>query len=190
MVLVDRYNDGPAAVCLVKNFGLKRGDCIDCFARLRNIIAVGVSDEDIARSINALIEVKGGISVAATSDEGKAVSEVLPLPIAGLMSDQDGYQVAQDYSRIDALAKSLGSQLTGAYDAFLHGIDSHSCVKAGTRWVMLMSISLNTSHWPNRTTPCSFGRILKMPWIYFSKRSATCLSRYLIFLRTFFDAGH
>jgi adenine deaminase len=40
---------------------------------------------------------------------------VLPLPIAGLMSDQDGRHVAEEYSRIDALAKKLGSTLTAPY---------------------------------------------------------------------------
>jgi adenine deaminase len=113
MVLVDRYNDGAAAVCFVKNFGLQRGAIASTVSHdSHNIIAVGANDHDLARSINALIEVKGGISVASHLD---TTIEVLPLPIAGLMSDQDGYQVAEAYSRIDAAAKALGSKLTAPF---------------------------------------------------------------------------
>lgn len=47
------------------------------------------------------------------TDDGEAA--VLPLPIAGLMSDADGYRVAADYARLDALAKSLGSSLSAPF---------------------------------------------------------------------------
>jgi adenine deaminase len=40
---------------------------------------------------------------------------VLPLPVAGIMSDQNGVQVAAQYQEIDALAKALGSKLKAPY---------------------------------------------------------------------------
>ncbi len=40
---------------------------------------------------------------------------VLPLPVAGLMSTKDGYEVAKEYSAIDKAAKELGSTLSAPY---------------------------------------------------------------------------
>jgi adenine deaminase len=64
--------------------------------------------------MNLLIDCKGGIS-AVGSVNGEKIEAVLPLPIAGLMSDQEGRHVADEYSRIDALAKKLGATLTAPY---------------------------------------------------------------------------
>jgi adenine deaminase len=41
--------------------------------------------------------------------------QVLPLPVAGLMSAADGYEVARSYTAIDAMAKSLGSTLSAPF---------------------------------------------------------------------------
>ena len=78
-----------------------------------NIIAVGVEDEDIANAVNLLIKTKGGVSISDAN-----FNEVLPLPVAGLMSADDGYEVAKSYDRLDKLVKSkLGSTLTSPYMA-------------------------------------------------------------------------
>ncbi len=111
IVLVDRYGDAPPAVALVTNFGLKQGALASSVSHdSHNILAVGADDVSLARAINAVIPSAGGLSVAGP--EGEAV---LPLPIAGLMSDADGYTVAADYARLDRLAKSLGSPLTAPF---------------------------------------------------------------------------
>jgi adenine deaminase len=111
MVLCDRYGGGKPAVAFVKNFGLKHGAIASSVSHdSHNIIAVGTSDENLAAAINAIINVRGGISVA----NGGQI-DVLPLPIAGLMSAGDGLQVAEDYSRLDRLAKELGSQLSAPF---------------------------------------------------------------------------
>src|SRR5690606_37376250 len=70
-----------------------------------NIVAVGVDDECLAAAINAVISAKGGVAVA----EDPTLVECLPLPIAGLMSDEEGYLVASRYSQLDKKAKELGS---------------------------------------------------------------------------------
>jgi adenine deaminase len=115
MALVDRYNGGPPAVGFIKNFGLKTGAIASSVSHdSHNLLAVGVDDEAIARAMNLLIDSKGGISAVGTVN-GKPVEAVLPLPIAGLMSGDDGTVVAQEYSRIDALAKQLGSTLGAPY---------------------------------------------------------------------------
>src|SRR5437868_12470235 len=104
MALVDRYNGGPPAVGFIKNFGLKSGAIASSVSHdSHNLLAVGVDDESIAQAMNLLIECKGGISAVGILN-GKRIEAVLPLPIAGLMSAEDGPHVAQEYSRIDALA--------------------------------------------------------------------------------------
>lgn len=107
MVVVNRYAPAPPAVAFIRNFGLKRGAIGSCVAHdSHNIIAVGTNDADICSAINAVMRAKGGISVVA---DGK--TDVLPLPVAGIMSAEDGYEVARRYALLDARAKELGSQL-------------------------------------------------------------------------------
>lgn len=111
MALVNRYGGGPPAMAFVRNFGLRQGAIASSVSHdSHNIIAVGADDQALARAINLVIESKGGVSVI-----GPHSADVLPLPVAGLMSDRDGYAVARDYARIDGLAKSLGSQLAAPF---------------------------------------------------------------------------
>lgn len=111
LTVVERYNNSKPSVGFIKNFGLKKGAIASCVAHdSHNIIAAGVTDEDICNAVNAVIENKGGISV---SFDGK--SEVLPLPVAGIMTNEDGYLVAEKYTAIDKLAKELGSELNAPF---------------------------------------------------------------------------
>jgi adenine deaminase len=115
IALVDRYSGGPPAVGFIKNFGLKSGAVASSVSHdSHNLLAVGVDDESIAKAMNLLIEAKGGISAVGRAG-GRDVEAVLPLPIAGLMSGEEGHRVADEYSRIDALAKQLGSKLGAPY---------------------------------------------------------------------------
>lgn len=107
LVVVERYNNGKPSIAFIKNFGLKRGAIASCVAHdSHNIIAVGVTDDDICNAVNAIIANKGGISV---SNSGRTDS--LALPVAGIMTTEDGYKVAEKYTAIDKLAKELGSTL-------------------------------------------------------------------------------
>jgi adenine deaminase len=109
--VTERYKNGKPAIGFIKNFGLKRGAIASCVAHdSHNIIAVGVTDEDICNAVNAIIENKGGISVTVNG-----ITEVLPLPVAGIMTTEDGYLTAEKYSNIDKLAKELGSTLTAPF---------------------------------------------------------------------------
>jgi adenine deaminase len=115
IALVDRYSGGPPALGFIKNFGLKSGAIASSVSHdSHNLLAVGIDDESIAMAMNLLIDCQGGISAVGVIG-GEKIEAVLPLPIAGLMSDQDGHQVADEYSRIDGLAKKLGSTLTAPY---------------------------------------------------------------------------
>jgi adenine deaminase len=76
-----------------------------------NIVAVGVDDESICKAVNLIIEKKGGIS--AVSDKREIV---LALPVAGLMSNEDGYKIAEAYTAIDKMVKEeLGSTLSSPF---------------------------------------------------------------------------
>jgi adenine deaminase len=112
MVVVNRYRDAPTAVGFVKNFGLEKGAIASSVAHdSHNVIAVGADDESICRAVNLIIEKKGGISCA----DNVSIEKVLPLPVAGLMSNVDGYKVAEMYSDIDRTAKSFGSKLSAPF---------------------------------------------------------------------------
>lgn len=111
LTVVERYKNGRPAIAFIKNFGLKKGAIASCVAHdSHNIIAVGVTDEDICNAVNAVIENKGGISV---SYDGK--TEVLGLPFAGIMTNEDAYAVAAKYTAIDKKAKELGTKLNAPF---------------------------------------------------------------------------
>lgn len=111
ITVVNRYQNTAPAVAFIKNFGLKTGAIASSVGHdSHNIIAVGVDDDSLCRAVNLLIEAKGGISAVNGSQE-----EVLPLPVAGIMSPEDGYEVAAAYTRIDHLAKEMGSRLNSPF---------------------------------------------------------------------------
>ena len=111
IVVVNRYIDSPPAVAFVKNFGLQKGAIASSVAHdSHNIIAVGVDDDSICQAVNLIIQAKGGVSAVGSGQE-----KMVALPVAGLMSNLDGYQVAEEYTAVDALAKQLGSKLRSPY---------------------------------------------------------------------------
>ena len=111
LVVVNRYQPSPPAVAFIKGFGLQRGAIASSVAHdSHNIVAVGASDSEICRAINAIIDQQGGICAV-----GPDFSELLPLPIAGLMATGDGYEVARAYTAVDARAKELGSPFNAPF---------------------------------------------------------------------------
>jgi len=111
IVVVNRYKQAPVAKAFIKNMGLTRGAIASSVAHdSHNIVAVGADDESICRAVNLVIEKQGGISCTDNN-----VDMVLGLPVAGLMSNENGYDVATAYTAIDAMSKSLGSKLTAPF---------------------------------------------------------------------------
>jgi adenine deaminase len=107
IVVYNRYHPAAPKMAFIKNFGFQHGAIASTVAHdSHNIIAVGVNDHEIVQAINAVIQEKGGISCVKEQE-----LKVLGLPVAGLMSKDDPYMVAEAYSTIDAMAKSLGSKL-------------------------------------------------------------------------------
>lgn len=111
MTVVNRYKNQEPAIAFIKNFGLKEGAIASSVGHdSHNIIAVGVSDDAICKAVNLIIEHKGGICAVSDSEE-----KIIPLPVAGIMSDKDGETVGLDYAKLDTMAKHLGSTLHAPY---------------------------------------------------------------------------
>lgn len=111
MVVVNRYQDEKPAIAFIKNFELKTGAIASSVGHdSHNIIAVGVSDEAICKAVNLIIENKGGTCAVSDSEE-----KIVPLPVAGIMSDKDGETIGKQYAELDKIAKQLGSKLNAPY---------------------------------------------------------------------------
>lgn len=107
LAVINRYEDAPLAVAFIKGFGLKKGALASCIAHdSHNIIVVGTNDKDMCQAANAIIDHQGGIAIACDG-----AVDVLPLPVAGIMSPLDGYVVADGYAKLDRRAKELGTHL-------------------------------------------------------------------------------
>ena len=102
MVVVNRYQNAAPAIAFIKNFKLSEGALASSVGHdSHNIIAVGVDDESIVKAINLIIDAKGGVSAVSETHE-----QILPLPVAGIMSAEDGYEIAESYTSIDKMTKT------------------------------------------------------------------------------------
>jgi len=108
LTVVNRYHVAPPAVAFIRGFGLKNGALASSVGHdSHNITAVGCDDASLAHAMNLVMEARGGLAAVGANGE----ELLLPLPVAGLMSEQDGYRVAEAYAAIDALSRQLGSPL-------------------------------------------------------------------------------
>ncbi len=112
IVVVERHRGtGNLGVGFVKGFGLKDGAVASSIAHdSHNIIAVGVKDEDIFYVVKRIIEMRGGMVAF-----GRGKEATLPLPIAGLMSNQPAKEVIRKLEELNRLAKELGSTLKNLF---------------------------------------------------------------------------
>jgi adenine deaminase len=111
VAVVNRYRKAPPATGFIRNFGLRNGAIASSVAHdSHNIIAVGSSDEYISRAVNLIMEARGGIAAVSAME-----SEVLPLPVAGIMSDSPGTEVAAAYQKLNRMAIGMGSKLRAPF---------------------------------------------------------------------------
>jgi adenine deaminase len=100
-VLERHHASGRIGLGFATNVGLKRGAFASTVAHdAHNLVVLGVDDADMAACACRLAEIGGGIVVA---DGGRVVEE-LPLPVAGLMSDQP---LADVYERLRSMERRL-----------------------------------------------------------------------------------
>jgi adenine deaminase len=111
MAVVNRYQNAKPAIAFIKNFGLKKGAIASSVAHdCHNIVVVGTSDEEICNAVNLIIKNTGGVCAV-----NGAENKMLPLPVAGIMSDKNGWETGRLYQEIDAMAKELGSNLKAPF---------------------------------------------------------------------------
>jgi adenine deaminase len=113
LVCVERHQaTGRVGIGYVRGFGLRRGALASSIAHdAHNIVAVGVEDADILMAIETVAGSGGGL--AAVVD--RRVLAHLPLPIAGILSDQPLERVAASYADLEAHARELGSTLPSPF---------------------------------------------------------------------------
>jgi adenine deaminase len=111
MAVVNRYENTKPAIAFIKNFGLKKGAIASSVAHdCHNIVVVGTSDEEICNAVNLIIKNTGGVCAV-----NGAENKMLALPVAGIMSDKNGWETGKLYQEIDAMAKELGSNLKAPF---------------------------------------------------------------------------
>ena len=111
IAVVERYGGNTVANGFIKGFGLKKGAIASSIAHdSHNIIVVGYNSDRMARAVNQVIEDKGGIAIYSVDFE-----DSLPLPIAGLMSNEDAYEVAEKLGVLHDMVKALGCTLEAPF---------------------------------------------------------------------------
>ena len=111
ITVINRYKPSKPAVGFITGFGFNKGAMASTVAHdSHNLICIGTSDEDMVRVINSLVDNNGGIAVT----DGHNL-DVLPLPVAGLMGNTDGYEVAAKYEAINQKARALGGSLQAPF---------------------------------------------------------------------------
>lgn len=113
LVVIERHRaTGNVGVGFVRGFGLQRGALGSTVAHdAHNVVVVGTNDGDILRAVEALEKMRGGQVAIA---DGK-VQAALPLPIAGLVSDQPLETVIDQISQLNAAAARLGCKLPAPF---------------------------------------------------------------------------
>lgn len=111
LLVMNRYQPSPPALAFIRGFGLKSGALASTVAHdSHNIVAVGADLDALAEAVNALVACGGGIAVSDGGGGG-----LLPLPVAGLMSGDDGDTVAERYAGLNRRAIALGSSLRAPF---------------------------------------------------------------------------
>jgi adenine deaminase len=114
LAVIERHlGSGRVGLGFIKGLGLRKGAIASTIAHdSHNIIVAGMDDESMLTAVKTITAMQGGMVAV----EKESVLEQLPLPIAGLMSDQPIEVVAEQHNRLMAAACSLGSSL---HDPFM-----------------------------------------------------------------------
>ena len=106
VAVAERHHEtGNVACGFLKGYGIQAGAIALSIAHdSHNVIAVGVSDREMTAAVKALQAQEGGIVLVK---DGQVIAS-MPMPIAGLMSDQSGQWVAQ---RLEAIHEEAYTQL-------------------------------------------------------------------------------
>ncbi|OPD25711.1 adenosine deaminase [Clostridium botulinum] len=112
-VVFERHHEtGKAGYGFVKGFGIKRGAMAATVAHdAHNLLVIGTNDEDMALAANTLIECGGGMVAV---QDGKVLG-LVPLPIAGLMSNKPLEEMAEMVEKLDSAWKEIGCDIVSPF---------------------------------------------------------------------------
>jgi adenine deaminase len=115
LVVVERHGRGGGiGKGFVRGFGLQYGALASTVAHdSHNLICVGMNDADMLAAIRSLARCGGGWVVTA----GEKTLSQLPLPIAGLMSDEPVAEVVRNVAALHVAARQLGCKLSAPFMA-------------------------------------------------------------------------
>jgi adenine deaminase len=89
----------------IKGLGLKKGAIASSVSHdSHNIVVAGVNDEDMLEAVIDICRMKGGLTVVS---EGEVLAR-LPLPVAGLMSEEPMAKVRDDVDKLEEAARQVG----------------------------------------------------------------------------------
>jgi adenine deaminase len=111
-VLERHHASGRIGLGFATHVGLRRGAFASTVAHdAHNIVVLGVDDADMAACATRLAAIGGGIVIA----EGGRVVEELPLPVAGLMSDQPLATVYERLRSMEGRLAGMGVTMTAPF---------------------------------------------------------------------------
>lgn len=115
MAVIERHNQkGNVGLGILHGLGLKSGAIASTIAHdSHNIVVAGTSDNDMVTAINCIKEINGGVVVV---DNGNTLAQ-LPLPISGLISDQDFITVNEGLHKLNDALASIG--FSGDFNPFI-----------------------------------------------------------------------
>ena len=113
IAVIERHrSSGRVGLGFVKGIGLKRGALAGTVVHdHHNLIVIGADDRSMETASRAVAEEGGGQAAALGGD----VMALLPLPIAGLMSDEPIERVRDRMNSLTAAAATLGSPLNDPF---------------------------------------------------------------------------
>lgn len=107
IAVINRYKNTKPIVGFIKNFGFKRGAIAASVAHdSHNIIAIGATDKELTEAVNLIIKNKGGLAVV-----NGIKNKIIKLPVAGLMTTNGAFKIANEYIELEKEAKELGTSL-------------------------------------------------------------------------------
>jgi adenine deaminase len=115
IVVIERHRaTGNMGKAFIKGFGLKQGAIAGTVAHdHHNLVIIGADDESMRCAVQAVVEMGGGLVAV----NGERVLARLPLPVAGLMTEQPIEQVRQEYDALINAAQGLGSPMNDPFMA-------------------------------------------------------------------------
>jgi adenine deaminase len=110
VAVIERYNrGGSVGLGFIRGFGLKAGALASTVAHdSHNLIVIGADEEAMFLAAKTVAEMGGGLAVISGNNK---VLATLPLPVAGLMSDESAERMALKQAEVNSAAQALGCSI-------------------------------------------------------------------------------